>query len=76
MGDISKTIVVVLLIATILISVIGTWFVLNTIDNAIVRVSSGQLKTAGVVSVTVENPENYRSSGAGQVGVNIKNPPA
>ncbi|UZE93951.1 MAG: hypothetical protein IB618_00015 [Candidatus Pacearchaeota archaeon] len=76
MGDISKTVVVILLIATILVSVIGTWFILNTIDNAMVGVSTGQMKSTGGVSVTVANPSDYMSSGAGQVGVNIENPPA
>jgi len=71
MADISKTIVVVLLIVTILVSVVGTWFVLNTIDNAIVGVSSGQMKTTGKVSVTVEDPANFRDSVNGNVAVNI-----
>lgn len=74
MGDISKTIVVILLIATILVSVIGTWFVLNTIDNAIVGVSSGQSTNKGQVSVTVENPANYKSTASGEVSVNVIKP--
>lgn len=72
MTDISKTIVVVLIIATILVSVIGTWTVLNTVNREIAKKFSVS-KAYGQISVNIAPPVK---GGSGQVNVNIQNPPA
>lgn len=68
MGDVSKTIVVVLLIATILVSVIGTWVVLNTVDNTASKMLS-VTRSYGHVSVEIANPQP--ATGKGNVGVTV-----
>lgn len=72
MADISKTIVVVLIIATILVSVIGTWTVLNTVDKELAKKFSIS-KGYGQVSVNIASPVK---GGSGKINVNIQNPPA
>ncbi len=73
MADVSKTIVVVLLIVTILTSVIGTWIVLNNVDNAIARVAS-KPKGSAQVKFTIIEPGQGMDQGEGQVKVRITNP--
>ncbi len=71
--DISKTFVVVLLIATIIISLIGTWVVLKTVDS----LTTGKSKGAGVNSqgqVNVEvipSSQNSKSNAVAGVSVSI-----
>ena len=67
MADVSKTIVVVLIVATILVSVIGTWTVLNAIDNIAVK-NFGVSKGYGEVKVDIIKPP---ATATGQVTVNI-----
>lgn len=73
MGDVSKTIVVVLIIATILVSVIGTWTVLSTIDKELAKKFSVS-KSYGQISVRVGPP--LVSKAGGDVMVNVQKPPA
>jgi hypothetical protein len=68
MGDISKTVVVVLLIATILVSVVGTWIVLNTVDNTASKMLS-VTKSYGRVSVEITNSQPPTAKG--NVGVTV-----
>ena len=70
MGDISKTIVVVLILATLLVSIVGTWSVLNTIDNAIAKKFSVD-KGYGRVSIELINPNSQVSYGQGRVSLTI-----
>lgn len=60
---ISNTVVVILIIAAILVSVIGTYVVLDKANNIPVT-RSGQ----GQIGVNVVNPQ------PGQIGVNVVNP--
>ncbi len=70
MGDVSKTIVVVLIIATILVSIIGTWMVLSTVDKEIAKKFSTS-QGYGQVSVGIMPPAKM---GNGEVKVNIERP--
>ena len=72
MGDISKTIVVVLILATLLVSIVGTWSVLNTIDNAIAKKFSVD-KGYGHVSIEIATPDtsSRQSIGHGRVSLTI-----
>lgn len=70
MTDVSNTIIVVLIIATILVSVLGTWMVFNAVDKAIASkfaISKGH----GKVTVDIVKPVQ---PGTGQVTVNIRSP--
>lgn len=71
MTEISKTIVVVLIIATIFVSVISTWIVLNTVNEGIAKKLSMD-KSYGQVSVNIVPPDATTDSGSGQVTVNIQ----
>lgn len=73
MGDISKGTVAVLLVITILVSVIGTLTVLNSIDNVVSKQLS-VTKEYGKVSVEITKPQV--ATGTGDVSVNIVSSPA
>ncbi|MGB9708315.1 MAG: hypothetical protein ACPLXC_03275 [Candidatus Pacearchaeota archaeon] len=70
MGDVSKTIVVVLIIATILVSVLGTWMVLSTVNKEVAKKFSNS-QGYGQVSVSIVTPAKV---GSGEVKVDIQNP--
>ena len=55
-GDISKTTITVLLIVTILVSVVGTWSVLDTMDNIIKNAALKPASSIGQVKVTITEP--------------------
>jgi hypothetical protein len=52
-ADISKTTITVLVLLTLMISVIGTWTVLNEVNS--VKVTTQQSKTSGVVSLNLQS---------------------
>lgn len=70
MTDVSKTVIVVLIIATIVVSVLGTWIVFNAVDKAIASkfaISKGH----GKVTVDIVRPTEPST---GHVTVNIQKP--
>ena len=58
--DISKNTIIILVILTVVISVLGTWTVLNEVNNIKVVSSgqpdSGESHTSGKVTLTVTEP--------------------
>ena len=70
MAEISKTIIAVLIVATILVSVIGTWTLLNTVDKAIAKTVSKPVGY-GHVSVVVENPQSRTATGKANVRLTV-----
>lgn len=72
MADISKTLIAILLVATILISVIGTWTLLNTVDKAI-TVANSFSKGYGKISINIVSQGTGSAyGGTGKVSVNIQ----
>lgn len=53
-SDISKTTITILVLLTLMISVIGTWTVLNEVNN--VKLSQKPSSTTGVVSLNIQQP--------------------
>lgn len=71
MKDIPKSIVVILLVLVVVISVLGTWTVLDEIEkNKLTPQSSG----TGQVRLNILNPdqEKQESFGSGKISLNIK----
>ncbi len=71
MKDIPKSIVVILLVLVVVISVLGTWTVLDEIEkNKLTPQASG----TGQVRLNILNPdqEKQESVGSGKVSLNIK----
>ncbi|MEM4638132.1 MAG: hypothetical protein QXK76_03880 [Candidatus Woesearchaeota archaeon] len=53
-NDISKTTITILVLITLMISVIGTWTVLNEVNN--VKLTQKPSSTTGVVSLNIQQP--------------------
>lgn len=72
-GDISKTTITVLVLLTLMISVIGTWTVLNEVNG--VKVVSQGSSTSGVVSLNIQPPSQPTEpvAASGKVVLNILN---
>ncbi len=72
-GDISKTTITVLVLLTLMISVIGTWTVLNEVNS--VKVVSQPSRTNGVVSLNIHSPDQPMApvAASGKVVLNILN---
>ena len=68
--DISKTTITVLVLLTLIISVIGTWTVLNEVNNVKVTKAS---RAVGQVSLTVSAPPDVQQpvDATGKVTLNI-----
>jgi hypothetical protein len=64
-ADVSKTTITILVLLTLMISVIGTWTVLNEVNG--VKVVSQQTQTSGVVSLNLQSastqPQPVAASG-------------
>ena len=60
-GDVSKTTITTLLIVSILVSIIGTWTVLTTMDNIIKDSESRPMpaSSSGKVAVTIDQRAQY-----------------
>lgn len=72
-GDISKTTITVLVLLTLMISVIGTWTVLNEVNS--VKVISQGSSSSGVVSLNIQPPisQSEPVAASGKVVLNILN---
>lgn len=70
--DIPKKVILVLLILTVVISVLGTWTVLDAVSSARIEQTSSQGQvTIGVLAPNPAPPEPLVSDSQASVGVNI-----
>lgn len=69
--DISKTTITVLVLLTLMISVIGTWTVLNEVNN--VKLASKESQSSGIVSLNLQSPNQPKEpvASTGRVTLNI-----
>lgn len=65
--DLSKNTIIVLVMLTLIISILGTWTVLNEVNG--IRLTSSQTKDSGPASANVQlnilSPEEYARQGTG-----------
>jgi hypothetical protein len=73
--DLSKSVIVILVILSVIISVLSTWVVLeevNRYQGTPVLVRPGTKKDSGKVSITVKSPDDVDMvSTTGQVSINV-----
>jgi len=68
MDDIPKSIIIILLILTVVISVLGTWTVIDEVE----KTKAAQNPAIGQVRLNIlGNPEQKSSYGSGKVTLNI-----
>jgi len=81
MDDIPKGVILVLLIITVLISVLGTWTVLDQVTNTNVRyVVADRPESTAHIGIKVINPPSPKvptkvDAGA-DIGITVENPPS
>lgn len=70
-GDISRTTITILVLLTLMISIIGTWTVLNEVNN--VKLSSKSYQSSAQVVLEIKNPEEQKalSAASGRVIFNV-----
>jgi len=68
MKDLPKSIVIMLLVLVVVISVLGTWTVLDEIEKTKL---AKQTTATGKVRLNILNPEQKNSMGSGKVSLNI-----
>ena len=69
-GDISKKTLVILLVVAIVVSVVGTWVVLDNLGKEKITMQDVTTQT-GTVTVYVENNNLHPDSATGQVVLNV-----
>lgn len=70
-NDISKTTITILVLLTLMISIIGTWTVLNEVNN--VKIVSQESTSSGIVSLNLQSPNQPTEpvAASGRVVLNI-----
>jgi hypothetical protein len=69
--DISKTTIAVLVLLTLMISVIGTWTVLNEISSVKIAQPSKPSSAVGEVKMVVINPADNLAATTGKVSLTL-----